>query len=301
VPSPILLSPEEDGERLDRFIARLRPEHTRSFVQKLIEDGHVTVNGRAEKSSLKLKAGDRVEVVVPPPSPSPLTAEDIPLSIIYEDAELLVVDKPAGMTVHPAPGHASGTLVNALLGHQPRLPESDNPARPGIVHRLDKDTSGLLIVAKTPQALAKLSAQFKSRFVKKTYVVLVTGKVSPEKGLIDAPIGRDPEHRQRMAVTYTGRPARTGYKVLRYLEGYTLLEAYPETGRTHQIRVHFAAVGHSVAGDATYGGSSKLVCRQFLHAYRITFRLPASDKPVEFTAPLPADLLAALKKLGGGA
>ncbi len=297
--SPIRLRAEEGGERLDRFIARAAPELSRSFVQRLIADGHVTVNGKPAKPSLKLTAGDGVEVILPPPTPSPVTAEDIPLSILYEDDDLLVVDKPAGLTTHPAPGHGTGTLVNALLAHLPRLPESDNPARPGIVHRLDKDTSGLLIVAKTPPALARLSAQFKSRFVKKTYLALVTGRVTPEKGVIDAPIGRDPVHRQRMAVTYTGRPARTGYKVLRYLPGATLLEAYPETGRTHQIRVHFAAVGHPVVGDATYGTPSRLVGRQFLHAYRLSFRLPSSGKPVEFTAPLPPDLQEALKQLGG--
>jgi 23S rRNA pseudouridine1911/1915/1917 synthase len=288
---------DNDGERLDRFLAQREPELSRSFIQKLIVDGHITVNGRAAKSSLKLNTGDSINLVLPPPEPSPLTAEDIPLHIIYEDNDLLVVDKPAGMTTHPAPGSRAHTLVNALLAHLPKLPESDNPARPGIVHRLDKDTSGLIVVAKTPQALNNLAAQFKSRRVKKTYVALVQGRMAPAKGVIEAPIGRDAIHRQRMAVTFTGREARTLYQVIKFIGNYTLLELKPETGRTHQIRVHLAATGHPVVGDTTYGIKTDLAPRQFLHAYRISFELPTSRKPVEFSSPLPPDLLAVLEKL----
>ncbi len=293
----VQLKADSAGARLDIFIVQKLPELSRSFIQKLIEDGHITLNGKPARSGLKLKAGDEVAIIIPPPEPSELLAEDIPLDIIYEDADLLVVDKPAGMTTHPAPGNPLHTLVNALLSHLPALPESDNPARPGIVHRLDKDTSGLILIAKTRGALASLSAQFKSREVKKAYVALVKGKVTPQSGVIDAPIGRDRVHRQKMSISDLGRPARTAYTVLRYLDGYTLVEARPETGRTHQLRVHFASVGHPIVGDATYGAKSELVGRQFLHAQRLSFKLPSTGKIVEFTAPLPPDLRSALDRL----
>jgi 23S rRNA pseudouridine1911/1915/1917 synthase len=289
---------EGQTERLDRFIVNQQPQLSRSFVQSLLESGLITVNGRPAKASQKLKPGDGVSITLPPPEPSPLAAEDVPLVILYEDEDLLVVDKPAGMTTHPSPGHRQHTLVNALLSHLPNLPEADNPERPGIVHRLDKDTSGLIIVAKNRHALASLAAQFGARTVKKTYLTLVTGKVTPPEAVIDAPIGRDPKHRQRMSVLPAGRAARTGYRVVKYFAGYTLLEASPETGRTHQIRVHMAAVGHPVLGDSTYGKQSSLVARQFLHAHRIAFKLPGSGRAVEFTSELPADLRSALEALG---
>lgn len=294
---PVRLVVNSPGERLDRFIAARLPELSRSYIQRLIEAGHITVNGRMARPGLRLKAGDNITIAQPPPEPSPITAENIPLKIIYEDEGLLVVDKPAGMTTHPAPGHPGHTLVNALLSHLPKLPESDNPARPGIVHRLDKDTSGLMIVAKSQAALADLSAQFKSHRVKKAYLALVKGRIKPESGVIDAPIGRDPSHRQRMAVVNSGRPARTAYTVLKHAGGCTLLEARPETGRTHQLRVHFAAVGHPIIGDATYGTKSGIVSRQFLHAHKLSFKLPSSGKLVEFTSPLPPDLQQSLKSL----
>jgi len=294
----ILLVAEGQTERLDRFVVTRQPQLSRSFVQNLLENGLITVNAKPAKASLKLRQGDVVGITLPPPQPSPLAAEDIPLDILYEDDDLLVVDKPAGMTTHPAPGHREHTLVNALLAHLPNLPEADNPERPGIVHRLDKDTSGLIIVAKNRHALASLAAQFSARTVKKTYLTLVTGKVLPPEAVIDAPIGRDPKYRQQMCVLPAGRAARTGYRVVRYYAGYTLLEASPETGRTHQIRVHMAAVGHPVAGDSTYGTRSALVQRQFLHAHRISFKLPGSGRAVEFTSELPADLRSALEALG---
>jgi 23S rRNA pseudouridine1911/1915/1917 synthase len=295
---PVQLKADSAGVRLDLFIVQKLPELSRSFIQKLIEDGHITLNGKSARPGLKLKEGDEVAITIPPPEPSELLAEDIPLDIIYEDTDLLVVDKPAGMTTHPAPGNPLHTLVNAVLSHLPSLPESDNPARPGIVHRLDKDTSGLILIAKTRGALANLSAQFKSREVKKAYVALVKGRVTPKSGIIDAPIGRDRAHRQKMAVTDSGRPARTAYTALRYFDGYTLVEARPETGRTHQIRVHFASVGHPIVGDAIYGAKSELVGRQFLHAQKLSFKLPSTGKTVEFTSPLPPDLQSALDKLG---
>jgi len=295
---PVLLSADSAGARLDLFLVQKLPELSRSFIQKLIEDGHIKLNGKLARAGIRLKEGDTVSVVIPPPEPAALEAENIPLDIIYEDADLLVVNKPAGMTTHPAPGNPAHTLVNAVLSHLPSLPESDNPARPGIVHRLDKDTSGLILIAKTRGALANLSAQFKSREVKKAYVALVKGRVTPKSGVIDAPIGRDRAHRQKMSVTDSGRPARTAYTVLRYFEDYTLVEARPETGRTHQIRVHFASVGRPIVGDATYGAKSELVGRQFLHAQKLSFKLPSTGKLTEFTALLPLDLQAALDRLG---
>jgi 23S rRNA pseudouridine1911/1915/1917 synthase len=290
----IHLVAEGQTERLDRLIATKKPELSRSYIQKLITDGYISVNSKPARASLKLKAGDCVDIILPPPEPSPLAPENIPLKILFEDEDLLVVDKPAGMTTHPAPGHQEHTLVNALLAHLPKLPENDNPARPGIVHRLDKDTSGLILIAKNRQSLNNLSSQFKSRQVKKTYLALVSGRVKPESGVIDAPIGRDSTHRQRMAVEASGREARTAYSVLKYAGNYTLLEARPETGRTHQIRVHFAAVGHPVVGDTTYGTKSTLVSRQFLHAHKINFRLPSTGETIEFTSALPDDLQKAL-------
>jgi len=211
-----------------------------------------------------------------------------------------VIDKPAGLTVHPAAGHRRHTLVNALLAHLESLPDSTDPLRPGLVHRLDKDTSGLLLVAKTHLAHRELVEQFRSRTVKKVYLVLVKGRLEPAEGVIEAPVGRDPAHRQRMAVVppSRGRLARTGYRVARYLPHHTLLEVIPETGRTHQIRVHLAAIGHPVEGDATYGPPSSVLSRQFLHAARLSFRHPESSRELTFESPLPPDLAAALEALG---
>jgi len=287
------------GERLDRFLAARCPDLSRSRIQQLIESGHVAVNGHAAKAAHRLKSGDVVAVTVPPPQPAPgLSPEDIPLTVVYEDADLLVVDKPAGLTVHPAPGHPSGTLVNALLARVPDLGGVGGELRPGIVHRLDKDTSGLIVVAKHERALRHLQAQFKARQVRKAYLALVHRRVQPAEGVIDAPIARDPRNRKRMAVVADGRAAVTRYRVVRYLPDYTLVEAEPATGRTHQIRVHFAHIGHPLAGDPLYGGLTKLVARQFLHAHRLTFRLPSGEERT-FSSPLPEDLEQALTAAGG--
>ena len=287
----------EPGSRLDVFVSGRLPELSRTYAQKLIADGCITINGRVAKASQKVNTGDRVAVTIPPPEPSTLVAEDIPLDIIYEDDDLLVVDKPAGLTVHPAPGNPSHTLVNALLFRFPGLPAGDDYVRPGIVHRLDKDTSGLMLVAKNRVALNKLANQFKSRSVLKAYLVLVRGRLSPENGFIDAPIGRDPRNRKCMAVVSGGREARTGYRVIKYIGDYTLLEARLETGRTHQIRVHLSAIGYPVVGDATYGAKSPFLGRQFVHACRLGFRLPSSGQYVEFESELPHDLEQALEKV----
>jgi 23S rRNA pseudouridine1911/1915/1917 synthase len=285
------------GARLDRFLAERCPGLSRTHAQKLIADGLVTVDGKAARASLKLNTGDIIEVTIPPEAPSHLVPEAIPLRIVYEDADLIVVDKPAGLAVHPAPGHPAHTLVNAVLGRLPELAKDQETLRPGIVHRLDKDTSGLIVVAKNRTAQADLSDQFKSRTVVKNYLVLVKGSLTPEAGIIEANIGRDPRHRQRMAVVTGGRAARTAYRVIKYIGDYSLLEIKPETGRTHQIRVHLAAIGFPVVGDATYGVPSPHLSRQFLHASKLGFKLPSTGEWVELQSPLPEDLERALKEI----
>jgi 23S rRNA pseudouridine1911/1915/1917 synthase len=234
-------------------------------------------------------------VRVPPPRPAAVEPEALPLRIVYEDADLLVVDKPAGMTVHPAPGHSRHTLVNALLAHCGDLSGVGGVLRPGIVHRLDKDTSGLLLVAKNDRAHAGLSRQLKERTVEKRYLALVRGRIEQPEGVIEGAVGRDPRNRKRMAIVEGGRPARTAYHVREYVDGMTLVEVAPSTGRTHQIRVHFAAAGHPIVGDALYGKPSALVGRQFLHAHRLAFRHPGDGRAVEFESSLPADLAEALR------
>ncbi|AQU06360.1 MULTISPECIES: RluA family pseudouridine synthase [Dehalococcoides] len=288
---------ETAGERLDKYITQKESGLSRSFIQELVSSGHILVNNQSAKPSLRLKTGDTITIEIPPETPSELKAENIPLEIIFQDKDLLLINKPPGLTVHPAPGHPDHTLVNGVLALEPEMEDFDDPLRPGIVHRLDKDTSGLLLVAKNRQALANLSAQFKERTVRKYYLALVKGELRPAEGFIEAPLGRDPQNRQKIAVVSDGRHARTGYKVLRYIQGYSLLEVKLETGRTHQIRVHFAAIGHPVAGDAVYGQKESWVKRQFLHAHRLSFALPSNGQVVEFTSPLPPDLEEALKIL----
>ncbi len=293
---PLKLTVEEDETRLDIFVAG-RCGVSRSYAQKLIELGDVTVNGCSAKPSRKVVTGDRVSVTLPPPEPLDLVPEDIPLKVVYEDSDVIVIDKPAGLVVHPTAGQRTGTLVNALLARCPDLGGIDGTLRPGIVHRLDKDTSGLMMVAKNDAAHASLSRQIKRRGITKAYIVLVAGHLSPESGAIEAPIGRSVKDRKRMGVVSGGKDARTQYQVIKYLNGHTLLEAILETGRTHQIRVHFSAIGHPVFGDPVYGKKSKVLGRQFLHAHRLGFRLPSSGEYVEFTSILPADLQGALVAL----
>jgi 23S rRNA pseudouridine1911/1915/1917 synthase len=264
----------------------------------LVEDSHIKVNSQTAKSGLKLRKGDQVDITIPPPRPGNLTAETIPLTILYEDADLMVIDKPAGLTVHPAPGHYTGTLSNAILAHIPNL-EAGGVSRPGIVHRLDKDTSGLIIVAKNPAAHMKLSDQFKSREVSKVYLALVRGHLTPADGIIEAPIGRHPRDRKKMAVVSRGRESRTEYKVIKYVDNCTLLEVRPKTGRTHQIRVHLSAIGFPVVGDSVYGVKSDFLSRQFLHASTLRFKLPSTGEYQEFQSALPDDLSQALKHISG--
>ncbi|MBI2304714.1 MAG: RluA family pseudouridine synthase [Chloroflexi bacterium] len=288
---------EDACGRLDAYVAGRCPELTRSYIQRLIKEGRVTVGGLPAKASHKLHGGEVVALYLPPPAPSPLTPEDIPISIVYEDEHLVVVDKPAGLTVHPAPGHPRGTLVNALLSHCPDLAGFQGSLRPGIVHRLDKDTSGLLVVAKSQRAYLDLVRQMKERTVKKEYLALVHGEPLPSQGTIRAPLGRSTRDRKKMAVVAVGREAMTGYRVLRSFPGYSLLEVTPHTGRTHQIRVHLAWWGYPVAGDATYGRRDPFLGRQFLHASRLGFRHPTEGTYIEFASPLPGDLQAALTYL----
>ncbi len=287
---------ERSGIRLDKYLAEECTELSRSYMQRLIRDGYVTVNSHVAKGSLKLNIGDRINALIPPPGPPAPLPEEIPLAIVYEDKDLLVVDKPAGLVVHPAPGHPSSTLVNAILAHCRDI-EISGTMRPGIVHRLDKDTSGLMIVAKNDAAQRNLSDQIKARSVLKRYLVLVHGHLSPERGVIEAPIGRDPGNRKVMAVVTAGREARTRYRVIRYMDDYTLLEVTTETGRTHQIRVHLSAIGFPVVGDEVYGRRSPITKRQFLHACHLGFRLPSSGEYVEFSSNLAQDLEEALERI----
>ena len=288
---------DKTGVRLDKYVGEKCAELSRTHAQKLIADGYITVNDRAAKVGLKLNIGDRVDIIIPSTAPSPLSPEAIPLNIIYEDDDLLVVDKPAGLAVHPAPGHLDHTLVNAVLSYLPGLAETSNSLRPGIVHRLDKDTSGVMLVAKNERARLDLMQQFEAHSVAKTYLVLVKGHLIPEGGVIEAPIGRDLSNRKRMAVVTEGRAARTQYHIVKYMGNYTLLEVRTETGRTHQIRVHLKAIGYPVVGDVTYGVKSDYLSRQFLHACRLGFHLPSTGEYVEFTSELPPDLAQALKDI----
>jgi len=296
IPERREFSVDVGGERLDRYLAGRLSDLSRSFVQRLIQDGRVTVNGQPSKASCRLRPGDYITVHLPPPEPSSLVAEAFPLDIVYEDADLIVVNKPPGLVVHPAAGHARGTLVNALLAHCPEIAGTGGQERPGIVHRLDRDTSGLIVVAKTHRAYNSLTRQIAERKITKVYLALVHGQPVPPEGIIEAPVGRDPRHRQRMAVVTGGREARTLYRLRERLGEYALLEVRPETGRTHQIRLHLASIGHPVAGDHVYGRRDGLP-RQFLHAWRLGFRLPSSGEYREFQAELPDDLRQVLANL----
>ncbi len=293
------LTVSEGGERVDKYVAGEVPSLSRSQVQDLIARGLITVNGIEVKPSQRLKEGDSVGVIVPPAEEVELVPERIPLRIVYEDEDLVVVDKPPGLVVHPAAGHQRGTLLNALLARYPDLP-LDEEKRSGIVHRLDKDTSGLIVVARSRDAREHLQAQFKAREVLKVYLSLVEGVVEPRNGVIEASIGRDSRDRKRMAVVRSGgRRAVTEFRVLERLGEYTLLETRPRTGRTHQVRVHLAFLGHPVVGDSVYGHRKQRLGleRQFLHAHRLAFRHPSSDRQVDLVSELPPDLERVLEML----
>jgi len=300
---------EHDGSRLDRFLAAVLPERSRSQIQRLIKDGQVTVGGRPCRVSTPVRAGQQVTVEVPAARPATPAAEALPLVFLHEDADLVVVDKPAGMVVHPAAGHGSGTLVNALLHHVTDLSGVGGEQRPGIVHRLDRGTSGVMVVAKHDRSHAELARQFHDREVEKAYVALVWGVVQAGRR-IDLPIGRDPANRQKMSArARRARSAVTRVTRAEHLRGVSLVEVAIATGRTHQIRVHLSAIGHPVVGDATYGGIHRRVPphlkplarleRPFLHAARLTFTHPADGRRLTFESPLAADLQAVVDELRG--
>ncbi len=288
--------------RLDAWLAQL-PELSaaglsRSRLQSLAADGLITVNGAVARAAQRIRPSDAVTVCVPPArSPADLIPQDIAVPAVYEDEHLIVVDKPAGLTAHPGPGHPDGTLVNALLARCPDIRDIGGELRPGIVHRLDLDTSGLMVVAKTQPSHQDLTEQLKNRKFSKEYLAVAVGMVTPESGTIDAPIARDPRHRQRMAVDAGGRAARTHYETVEELEGHTLLDLVLETGRTHQIRVHLEYLGYPLLGDAVYGKASPLISRQFLHAARLGFHHPITGVWMQHQSALPDDLARVLVTL----
>ncbi len=297
---PVEFVVESGGERLDKMLAAHFGDLSRSQIQSLIRDGQVMVNGRPGKASYHVGDGDTVLVHMPlvedHVAPQP---ETIPLEVLYEDDSVAVINKPAGMVVHPAVGHSSGTLVNAVLARWPEVVAFSDADRAGIVHRLDKETSGVILIAKTADALENLRQQFKARTIVKRYIALVEGIPETTEGTIDAPIGRDSAQRKRMAVVRDGRESVTEFRVLESFDGFALVEAFPKTGRTHQIRVHMAFVDHPVVGDTVYGRRKQSVKlkRHFLHASSITFEQPDTGEPVIVEAPLPAALQDVLNKL----
>lgn len=295
------IAPEAQGTRLDKFLNAQRPDLSRSFLQTLIADGNIRVNDAPRKSNYAVKAGDTITLEIPPPASTTVRAEEIPLDVLYEDDALLAINKAAGMVVHPAAGHASGTLVNAVLSHAPDI-VTGNAERPGIVHRLDRDTSGVMLIAKNDLALHELQRQFAAREIHKVYLALVNGIVKTPRGKIEAPLSRDPHDRKKIAIATMphAREAVTVFHVLAHTEKYTLLRVEPETGRTHQIRVHLAFLKHPVVADSVYGKKRNDLglVRQFLHAWRITFKHPLSHHEMTLTAPLPADLENALDQIG---
>ncbi len=293
---------KEQEERLDHFLVEHFPEFSRSRLQGLIKDGFVAVDGvPAKKAGQKLETGSQVEVRIPPPVPSALVGEDIPLDILFENDDLLVVNKPAGMVVHPSAGHETGTLVHAVLGYDPDLEGIGGEERPGVVHRLDKETSGLILLAKNERAHRWLQDQFRLRKVEKTYLALVDGAPPTPSGRVEAPIGRDPSHRKKMAIMPPGkgREAISEYVTLETFKKHTLLEFHPHTGRTHQIRLHCAFLGCPIVGDKIYGHRKQSIeiNRHFLHAARLKIVLPGEKTASAFEAPLPDELQVILDSL----
>lgn len=283
--------------RIDKVLTTLEPEITRSQLKNLINDGHVTVNGQAVKPKYKVQAGDKISLVKPEPQSLELTPENIPLDIVYEDDDVIVVNKPQGMVVHPAPGHPDHTLVNALLYHSP-LSTINGAFRPGIVHRIDKDTSGLLMVAKNDLAHQSLAEQLRNKTNKREYLALVYGQIKEDEGTIDAPLGRNPQDRKKQAVVKGGRHAVTHFKIIKRYDNFTLVKCILETGRTHQIRVHMKYIGHPLVGDPLYG-PRKMIGKngQFLHAALLGFKHPRTGKEMVFEAPLPENFQKMLDKL----
>ena len=299
---PILLKAAEESknQRLDAFLASSLDELTRSQATRLIESGAVTVNGKAVSKSYKLTGGEDIAVTLPAPEPVKAVAQDIPLDVVYEDADVIVVNKPSGMVVHPAPGHADGTLVNALLHHcAGSLSGVGGALRPGIVHRIDRDTSGLIIAAKNDAAHRFLSAQLADHTLARTYECIVVGTLREDSGMVDAPIARHPTDRKRMAVVQGGRPAVTHWEVIARYPGFTHVRCRLETGRTHQIRVHMAYLGHPILGDTVYGAKKEVagLTGQCLHAVGLRFLHPRTHEAVELSCPLPEEFTGMLQKI----
>lgn len=308
-PKEIQVETTDLGSRLDLWLHEHMSHLSRGTLRRWIKDGHILVNGNKAKPSHKPKAGERITMVPPEPKPMDLIPIELPLSILHEDSDLLVVNKPPGLVVHPAAGHEDDTLVHALLHHcKGQLSGIGGVARPGIVHRLDQDTSGCLVVAKNDSAHQNLASQFAERTIGKTYLAVNCGNIEPTAGTINAPIARHPAQRKHMAIVDHGRPSVTGYKVIhRFGDIATFTKATLHTGRTHQIRVHFKHLGYPLFGDTLYGkkGSSNLAksvgfepARQLLHAWKLSFEHPITKKPLEFTAPLPDDFQKALETIG---
>ena len=299
--SPLTLTADREGERLDAFLARSVPGLTRSAAQKLLEDGAVTLSGRLGKKNDRTAAGMEVSLTLPDPEPLDVLPQNIPLDVVYEDDDVIVVNKPVGMVVHPAPGHPDGTLVNALLYHcGSSLSGINGVLRPGIVHRIDRDTSGLIIAAKNDRAHLALAAQLQDHTLARVYEAVAVGGLKEDAGTVDAPIGRHPVDRKKMAVDRkNGRPAVTHWSVLARYPGYTRVECRLETGRTHQIRVHMASIGHPLLGDVVYGSKKPFpgLAGQCLHAKRLRFLHPSTGEPVEVECPLPQWFTDVLKKI----
>jgi 23S rRNA pseudouridine1911/1915/1917 synthase len=311
-PFILRVSEKDHGRRLDQFVADSELSLSRSQVKKLIEERAILLNDKPAKPGTHAKAGDLVSCVLPQPQPLPVEPQPLPITILYEDPSVIVIDKPAGMVVHPAAGNPSGTLVNALLYHCKDLAGINGVLRPGIVHRLDKGTSGVMVVAKDDEAYHHLMKQFKNRTVKKVYLAIAYGKFNKDEGVVDAEIGRHPSERKRMSThARRGRPALTTWKVRERFDGFALLEIHPQTGRTHQIRVHLSSVGHPLLGDPLYGrkgrsgsaqgpvlrGCVEKLGRQALHAHRLGFIHPRSGETVEFISPIPHDMKEVLARL----
>ena len=307
----LIISEEDEGERLDLLLALRVPEISRSGFRRLIEEGCVTIDGMKARPSRKVKTGEVIRYIIPPPKPARVLPEKLPLEIVYEDEDLIVINKPKGMVVHPAPGAPAGTLVNALLAHCKGLSAVGGVERPGIVHRLDKDTSGLMVVAKNDAAHHALQKQIQARTAERKYLALVWGNPRFEQAIVDAPIGRHPVDRKKMAViespAHRARAAVTDFRVLERFGTFALIEARLQTGRTHQVRVHSAYAGHPVVGDPVYSGNRRLesgrkdfvmsvnhliadLHGQALHAYQLSFEHPRTGRRLEFTAPMPAEM-----------
>ncbi|NIP99061.1 MAG: RluA family pseudouridine synthase [Nitrospinaceae bacterium] len=289
------IDPACGGKRLDVFLAEVQADISRSMIKKLVDAGHVSVNGASAKAHYKLKEGDEVTLSVPDPEPLEVRAEEIPLNIVYEDDCLIVIDKAPGMVVHPAPGHSGGTLVNALLHHCRDLAGIGGVERPGIVHRLDKDTSGLVVVAKTETCMQSLTTQFRERDIHKVYLAFAKGTFDRPTGVINTPIGRHKVHRKKMAARAPGgREAETRYEVIQQLPGYAFVRLFPKTGRTHQLRVHLASLGHPILGDRLYGGTLgpglPNIARQALHAHQLRLTHPATGGELRLESQLPSDM-----------